>query len=95
MGVPFLVSVDDIVLAVLGLGRGGGDIGNVGSGIWLCNGDAAPRAPGQEIRQEFLLQLLAAVLDDRGDTEGEARVERTAGAAETRASKLDGQKPAQ
>lgn len=70
VGDPLLRAVDDVLLAVLGLDRGGFDVRDVAASIGLSDGDARSFPAPEQIRQEALLQLLGAELDDWGDSKG-------------------------
>lgn len=82
IGDPLLGAVDDVVLAVGGRLGGGDDVGYVGAGLGLGDGDTGALAAQEEVGEEALLELLAAVAEDWGHAESHARGERARGASE-------------
>lgn len=53
--VPFLGSVDDIVLAVSTLGSGSDNVGDITPSLWLGNSDTPTLLAGKQIREEAFL----------------------------------------
>jgi len=77
---PFLRSVDYIVLAVRALDRSCGDVRDITTGLGLCDRDTGALLAGKKIREEPLLQVLTAKLDNWGDTKCKSSIERATGA---------------
>lgn len=75
-GLPFLCSVDDVVLAVGGLLRRGGDVGHVAARVGFRDGNARAFSAGEKIGEEPLLELFAAPFDNGRDSKGEAGCQR-------------------
>jgi hypothetical protein len=86
--IPLLSTVQDVVLAVLGLLGGGLDVCDIGTCSWLRNGDTDADLALDERCDKAVAQLLVAELDDGGDTEGEANSDGSSGATSSTASEL-------
>lgn len=82
VGDPLFGAVDDVELAVGGLGGGGLDVGDVAAGVGFGDGDAGALAAGEEVGEEALLQGGAAELEDGGDAVGHAGAEGAGGAGD-------------
>lgn len=86
--VPFLGSVDDVVLSIGALSSCRNDIRNITASLGLSDRNASALLAGKQVRKEALLQFLASELDNGRDTKGKASVERATRAAQTRPAHL-------
>ena len=74
VGDPLLGAVDDVVLAVGGLGGGGAETGDVGAGEGLGDGQADLLLAGEDLLGDALLEgrVLVAVVEDAGQADDHA-----------------------
>ncbi len=88
---PFLRPIDNIELATRALHSRRGETGNVAARIGFRDGDATPLLPGQEVREDPVLQLRVRELQDGRDAEREARRQAAGRAEAARAGHLVGE----